>query len=116
MSPAARTPSAPRATSPGDTTSGTESPPAATTAARAAARDATDTAAGVATSAGRIVPLPVTVARAVADDIAETARRPDVVLYRGGLAGLAAPGPLGWPVAAAVGVAIAGGRPRTLAA
>jgi hypothetical protein len=63
---------------------------------------------------GHVVTLPVTVARAVVDDVATTARRPDAVVYWGGLAGLAALGVLDWPVAAAVGVgvAVAGGRRR----
>jgi hypothetical protein len=61
---------------------------------------------------GRAVTLPVRVAAAIADDVSSTARRPDAVLYWGGLAGLAVLGVLDWPVAAAVGigVAVANGR------
>lgn len=63
---------------------------------------------------GRAATLPAKVLMAVADDIASTARRPDAVLYWGGLAGLAALGVFEWPVAAAVGVgvAVASGRRR----
>jgi hypothetical protein len=66
----------------------------------------------------QLVTLPATVTREIADDIAETARRPDAVLYWGGLVGLAALGVLDWPAAvvAGVGVAIASGRRRSLAA
>jgi hypothetical protein len=56
-------------------------------------------------TAGRMATLRVKQVEAMADDIASTARRPDAVLCRGGLAGLAALGSLEWPAAAAVGVA-----------
>ena len=104
----------PDETTSGETTPESESPSPAGTEARAVAGDAGDTGAGLARSLGHIVTLPVTVARAVADDIASTARRPDAVVYWGGLAGLAALGVLEWPAAAAigVGVAIANGRRR----
>ena len=63
---------------------------------------------------GRVATLPAKGVMAVADDIVSTARRPDAVLYWGGLAGLAALGIFEWPVAAAigVGVAVANGRRR----
>jgi hypothetical protein len=57
---------------------------------------------------------PVTVAREVADDVASTLRRPDAVLYIGGVTALAVLGIVEWPVAAVagVGLAIANGRRR----
>jgi hypothetical protein len=121
MPPAARSGTTRGDTTRSDPTPGAEPPSAATTEAgaatteaSAAAGEATDTGAGLARSMGHIVTLPVTVARVVADDIASTARRPDAVLYWGGLVGLAALGVLEWPAAAAVGVgvAIASGRRR----
>jgi hypothetical protein len=89
-------------------------PSSATVEARGAAGDAVGAGAGLARSVGHVITLPITVARAVVDDVASTARRPDAVVYWGGLAGLAALGVLEWPVAAAVGVgvAVAGGRQR----
>jgi hypothetical protein len=53
----------------------------------------------------------------VADDVAAAARRPDAVIYWGGLGGMATLGVLEWPVAAAVGVGIAvvNGRRRQAA-
>jgi hypothetical protein len=76
--------------------------------------EAASTGGNLVGSVGQVITLPVTVARAVADDIASTARRPDAVLYWGGLVGLAALGVLEWPVAVAagVGVAVASGRRR----
>jgi hypothetical protein len=78
----------------------------------AAAGSATAQAPDLARTMGRAVTLPVRVAAAIADDVSSTARRPDAVLYWGGLAGLAVLGVLDWPVAAAVGigVAVANGR------
>ncbi len=55
----------------------------------------------------QIITAPAAVARAVADDMVTTVRRPDAVLYLGGLVGLAALGVLEWPVAAAAGVGLA---------
>src|SRR3954466_1244972 len=83
-------------------------------ATNASAKAAADAAAGLTRSGGHLAGLPVAVARTVVDDVASTARRPDAVIYWGGLAGLAALGVLEWPVAAAlgVGVAVAGGRRR----
>jgi hypothetical protein len=54
--------------------------------------------------------MPLLAVTAVADDIAATARRPEAVVYWGGLAVLAALGVLEWPAAAAVGVGIAVAR------
>ena len=73
--------------------------------------------ADLARTVARVVALPVTVVAAVADDVAATARRPDAVVYWGGLVGMAALGVLEWPVAAAVGVgiAVANGRRRPAA-
>lgn len=66
-------------------------------------------------SLGRVMTAPMTVAREVVDDVTTAARRPDAVLYWGGLAVLAAVGVIEAPVAAAVGVgvAVAGGVRRT---
>jgi hypothetical protein len=64
----------------------------------------------LATTVGRTVAMPLLAVTAVADDIAATARRPEAVLYWGGLAVLAALGVLEWPAAAAVGVGIAVAR------
>jgi hypothetical protein len=85
--------------------------------ARAAAEKAAALGSGVVTAARTVVTLPVTATVAVADDIVSAVRRPDVVLYGGALAGLAALGVLAWPVAGAVGVgvAIASGRRRASA-
>jgi hypothetical protein len=65
-------------------------------------------------SIGDVLGAPVTVARDVVDDVAGAARRPEAVLYWGGLAALAALGVIELPVAAAigVGVAVAGGIRR----
>jgi hypothetical protein len=65
-------------------------------------------------SLGRIVSAPVTVAREVVDDLGAAARRPEAVLYWGGLAAMTALGVIELPVAAAVGVgvAVAGGFRR----
>lgn len=62
-----------------------------------------------------VVTFPVTAVRAVAEDVVSTARRPEALVYWGGLAGLALFGVLEWPAAAAVGVgvAIANGRRRS---
>lgn len=69
-------------------------------------------------SVGRLMTAPVTVAREVVDDVAGAARRPDAVLYWGGLAAMAALGVIELPVAAAVGVgvAVAGGIRRNRSA
>jgi hypothetical protein len=82
-----------------------------------AARTAGGTAAAgsaAADSLRQVISAPVTVAREVVDDVASTLRRPDAVLYLGGVVGLAALGILEWPVAAVagVGLAIANGRRR----
>jgi hypothetical protein len=62
-------------------------------------------------TAVRMATLRVKQVEATADDIASTARRPDAVLCRGGLAGPAALGILEWPAATAAGVAA--GRRRS---
>lgn len=66
----------------------------------------------------KVITAPVTVVREVADDVASAARRPDAVLYWGGLAALTALGAIELPVAAAigVGVAVAGGIRRARSA
>jgi hypothetical protein len=66
---------------------------------------------------GAVVTMPFAVARSVAEDVVSTARRPDALLYWGGLVGMAALGVLEWPVAAAagVGVAVANGVRRSRA-
>jgi hypothetical protein len=45
--------------------------------------------------------------RTVVEDVVSTARRPDGLLYLGGLVGLAALGVLEWPVAAVTGLGVA---------
>jgi uncharacterized protein (DUF2267 family) len=55
----------------------------------------------------QVITLPVTMTRAVVEDVVSTARRPDALLYYGGLAGLAALGVLEWPVAAVAGIGVA---------
>jgi hypothetical protein len=82
------------------------------------AEDAAETGRGGAGTLSRVVTAPVTAARVVADDLASAARRPDAVVYWGGLAALAALGAIELPVAAAlgVGVAVAGGIRRSRAA
>lgn len=55
----------------------------------------------------QVVTFPYVLGREVAEDIVSTARRPDAVLYWGGLAGLAALGVLEWPAAVALGVGVA---------
>lgn len=96
----------------------TETDEAAATAKAATHEAASDTAvagSGAAGSLRAIITAPVAVARAVADDVVTTVRRPHVVLYVGGLVGLAALGVLEWPVAAVaeVGLAVANGVRRT---
>lgn len=91
----------------------TPGPPTAqavATAKQATGEAAADTAAagsGAAESMRQILTMPTTVARQVADDVVTTMRRPDAVLYLGGLVGLAVIGVLEWPVAAAAGVGVA---------
>jgi hypothetical protein len=51
--------------------------------------------------------MPVTMTRTVVEDVVSTARRPDALLYYGGLAGLAVLGVLEWPVAAVAGLGVA---------
>jgi hypothetical protein len=72
---------------------------------------------GVGSTVGAVVTMPFAVARSVAEDVVSTARRPDALLYWGGLVGMAALGVLEWPVAAAagVGVAVANGVRRSRA-
>jgi hypothetical protein len=65
---------------------------------------------GPVTAVREIATAPVTVVRTLADDVATAARRPDAVLYWGGLAALAALGVLDWPAAVAVGVGVAVAR------
>ena len=74
---------------------------------RAAAEKAAAIGSGVVHTARTVVTLPVTATVAVVDDVVSAVRRPDVVLYGGALAGLAAAGVLAWPVAGAVGVGVA---------
>jgi hypothetical protein len=132
MPPAAREP-ARRGTTRTDSEPVTESPPVVTdnttedttessaapagTGTGTGTRTGTGTGASLAGTAGHLALLPVTVAMAVVDDIASTARRPDALVYWGGLAAMATLGVLEWPVAAAVGVgvAVANGRRRARA-
>jgi hypothetical protein len=75
--------------------------------ARAAAEKVVTVGSGVVNTARTVVTLPVTATVAVVDDVVSAVRRPDVVLYGGALAGLAALGVLAWPVAGAVGLGVA---------
>src|SRR4051812_17075464 len=47
---------------------------------------------GVGSAVGAVVALPFTVARSVAEDVVSTARRPEALVYWGGLVGMAALG------------------------
>jgi hypothetical protein len=100
---------------------------AATSPSSGAAGDATTTLAearedvaaaangtAAAGSLRQVISAPVAVVRDVVDDVASTLRRPDAVLYLGGVVGLAVLGIVEWPVAAVagVGLAIATGRRR----
>jgi hypothetical protein len=125
MPPAAREP-ARRGTTRTDPDPVTESPlvtdnttedTTESSAAPAGTGTGTGTGASLAGTAGHLALLPVTVTMAVVDDIASTARRPDALVYWGGLAAMATLGVLEWPVAAAVGVgvAVANGRRRARA-
>jgi hypothetical protein len=104
------------ATTKNATTSEEASSPVKAEASKAA-DDVTSAGSATASSLRQIVTMPVTVARAVADDVVSTARRPDAVLYLGGLVGLAVLGVLEWPVAAVAGagVAVASGVRRVRA-
>jgi hypothetical protein len=73
----------------------------------AAAKAVPETGRESASSAGSILTAPMTIAREVADDLSAAARRPETVLYWGGLAALAAVGVIELPVAAAIGVGVA---------
>ena len=55
----------------------------------------------------QVITMPVTATVAVVEEVVATARRPDGLLYLGGLVGLAALGVLEWPVAAATGIGVA---------
>jgi uncharacterized protein (DUF2267 family) len=55
----------------------------------------------------QVILFPVTVTRTVVEDVVSTVRRPDGLLYLGGLVGLAALGVLEWPVAAVAGLGAA---------
>jgi hypothetical protein len=93
------------------------------TASRASAADQTSALAEDVAEAGRsgagaldrVLFAPVTMAREVVDDVASAARRPETVMYWGGLAALTVIGAIELPVAAAigVGVAVAGGMRRS---
>lgn len=74
---------------------------------REAAQDTAAAGSGATGSLRQIITMPSTVARQIAGDVVTTVRRPDAVLYLGGLVGLAAVGVLEWPVAAAVGIGAA---------
>jgi len=101
--PSAATPMAGSAL-PEESPSGIE-PGAPATAERADAQEAAGPPAG--SGVAQAARFPRTVLEAVGDDILTTARRPDAIVYWGGLAGLAALGVLEWPVAAAIGVGVA---------
>jgi hypothetical protein len=91
----------------GQAPSGEQAAEQAQQLARAAAEKAAALRSGVIHTARTVVTLPVTATVAVVDDVVSAVRRPDVVLYGGALAGLAALGVLAWPVAGAVGVGVA---------
>lgn len=76
-------------------------------AAREKARQAVEAPPQTGGATAQVLRFPGTVAGAIAGDISSVARRPEAVLYWGGLAGLAALGVLEWPVAAAIGVGVA---------
>src|SRR5689334_36239 len=86
--------------------------------ADAATPDRADTGRNSAGTLTKVVTPPGPVLRDGADDVAAAARRPDAVLYWGGLAALAALAAMVLPVAAAigVGVAVAGGIRRSRSA
>ena len=83
----------------------TQAAAAPATEIRATVEDVPDAGHNGASAVWDIATAPITAVRNVADDVASTARRPDAVLYWGGLAGLAALGVLEWPAALAVGSA-----------
>lgn len=66
-----------------------------------------------AATAGRVVSSPLAVTNEVVQGLADTARRPDAVLYWGGLAGAVVLGALEWPVAVAIGVGVVIARGRS---
>jgi hypothetical protein len=101
----------------GDATTGGGAGPSVKAEARNATDDVSTAGSATANSVRQIIMMPATVVRQVADDVASTARRPDAVVYVGGLLGLAALGVLEWPVAAVagVGVAVANGVRRARA-
>jgi hypothetical protein len=76
-------------------------------AARDKARQTVEAPPQAGGATAQVLRIPGTVAGAIAGDISSAARRPEAVLYWGGLAGLAALGVLEWPVAAAIGVGVA---------
>ena len=91
----------------GDATTGGGAGPSVKAEARNATDDVSTAGSATANSVRQIIMMPATVVRQVADDVASTARRPDAVVYVGGLLGLAALGVLEWPVAAVAGVGVA---------
>ncbi len=99
------------------TTTAEEAATSVKAAAGEAAGKTSAAGAGALHSLGQVITMPVTVTREVVDDVVTTVRRPDAMLYLGGLIGLAALGVLEWPVAAAagVGLAIANGARRARA-
>ena len=92
---------------PGETPTTAQAAELAQQMARSAVEKAAALGSGVVHTARTVVTLPVTATVAVVDDVVSAVRRPDVVLYGGALAGLAAAGVLAWPVAGAVGVGVA---------
>jgi len=75
--------------------------------APAVAGDGAGTGSAAADVLRQVITMPVTMTRTVVEDVVSTARRPDALLYYGGLAGLAVLGVLEWPVAAATGLGVA---------
>jgi uncharacterized protein (DUF2267 family) len=75
--------------------------------APAAAGDGATTGSAAADVLRQVITMPVTMTRTVVEDVVSTARRPDALLYYGGLAGLAVLGVLEWPVAAVAGLGVA---------
>jgi uncharacterized protein (DUF2267 family) len=75
--------------------------------AEPAAGNRAGTGSGAADPLLQVILFPVTATRTVVQDVVSTVRRPDGLLYLGGLVGLAALGVLEWPVAAVAGLGAA---------
>jgi uncharacterized protein (DUF2267 family) len=75
--------------------------------ARTTAEDGAAPGSRAADPLGKVITFSMAATRTVVEDVVSTARRPDALLYYGGLAGLAVLGVLEWPVAAATGLGVA---------